>query len=535
MSRLRTRPVIAAAPARDAHTTPLLDTLWMLLAIAAAWIVFRGALPYFFAQDDFSGLARARGLLPPVAFPWRWLSGQVYFEAMRAVAGLEPLPYRLVSLATHAASVALVYRLCRRFSPPAAAAVGAVFFGTHPALFTALYSISGIGELLAAACALASLLLITRPGRRAWLAVPLFAASLLAKESTLLLPLVALLPALRGAAASAPSPRPMRGAAPATIARTGPPAIPAALWAMIALSVVYTCAFLARDVFGVRASLAASSAYALSFDRALFDNLFTYMGWTVKIALPWMHSFTDAIDPQVWAVGDVLGLVCAISFGAGALRRRGWSVGVAWFALALLPVLPLGHHTYHYYLYTPLAGTAVLVAAMVAGGMDWLQRSTGSRIPSALAAVVALALTLNGALLVHKIETFPFVDPQLRADASVDRARIAANAVADLRAVTFAPGTQLWFWSPASVARQQAEGKDQAFESYWESNVRSALYDGLAVRLFVPQLTRTRFVREFESAGDSVRYAVYLPNGHLRVGTAAELDSMLHRTPPGTQ
>jgi hypothetical protein len=36
-------------------------------------------------------------------------------------------------------------------------------------------------------------------------------------------------------------------------------------------------------------------------------------------------------------------------------------------------------------------------------------------------------------------------------------------------------------------------------------------------------------VRDFEPAGDSVRYAVYLPTGHLRLGTPAELDSVLRR------
>ena len=68
---------------------------------------------------------------------------------------------------------------------------------------------------------------------------------------------------------------------------------------------------------------------------------------------------------------------------------------------------------------------------------------------------IAAALTFNGARLVDKIETYPFVDPELRADATVDRARIAANAVADFRSARFAPGTQLWFWSPASSARSK--------------------------------------------------------------------------------
>jgi hypothetical protein len=510
MSRSRSRrsaPSIAAAPSRS----PVADTLLPLIAVAAACIVFRGALRYFFAQDDFTGLARARGLMPPIAFPWRWLSGQVYFDVMRAVAGLHPLPYRLASLAAHAGCVALVYRLCRRFVPAPAAAVGATFFGTHPALFTALYSISGIGEILAAGLGLGSLLLATRPGRRAWLALPLFAASLLSKESTLLLPIAAWMPGLGPRRANEP-------------ARPG-----AVVWAMTALSLAYLLVFVGRDVFGLRNELAASAPYALRFDRTLVDNLLTYLGWTARIALPSVTSFTDAVEPGVFGYGVALGLVWCAGLAVRGLRSRGWIEAGAWFGLTIVPVLPLAHHTYHYYLYTPLAGTAVAVAALVATAAAGIEAGGHTRISHGPLAAVMLGFGVNGALLVHKIETYPFVDPELRADATVDRARIAANVVGDLRDAELPAGTRLWFWSPASIGRQRDAGGDPHAESYWESNVRSALYDGLGVRVFFPAVASTRFVRAFESTGDSVRYAVYLPDGHIRVGTPAELDSVLRR------
>src|SRR4051794_6619071 len=76
-----TRVVTAAPPHR-------LDLALASLAVLASIVVYRGALAYFFAQDDFTGLARARGLVAPVAFPWRWLSGQAYFVVMRSLADL---------------------------------------------------------------------------------------------------------------------------------------------------------------------------------------------------------------------------------------------------------------------------------------------------------------------------------------------------------------------------------------------------------------------------------------------------------------
>src|SRR5205085_2814606 len=164
------------------------DVVFAVLAVAAGVIVFRGALGYFFAQDDFTGLARGSGLLPPLTGPWRWISGQLYFEAMGRLAGLSPLPYRIASLAAHAVTVVLVYASCRRFVPPLAATLGAAWFGTHPALYTALYSVSGIGEILSALLAVATLLLASRWGRERSLAVPCFVAALMCKESIVLLP-----------------------------------------------------------------------------------------------------------------------------------------------------------------------------------------------------------------------------------------------------------------------------------------------------------------------------------------------------------
>ena len=518
MPRLRSRtPATPIAPVAVRPNGQATDVVLIAMAIIVACVVFRGALAYFFAQDDFVGLARARGLLPRLPFPWRWLSNQAYFDVMRVWAGLDAGPYHAVSLAAHALCVALVYRLCRRFVTAPAAALGATFFGVHPAMFTAVYWISALGGILALACGLASLLLATRPGRTAWLALPLFAASLLWKESTLLLPLVAFLrleapPASRRTNAARP-------ASPPRVAR-----------AMTGLSIVYLGAFFARDAFGVRASLAVTAPYALRFDHTLTDNLLTYLGWTVQIALPLVKSFADSVDRGVFGVGVAFAVAAIAGLGVRGLRARGWLAGVALFGLALLPILPLPNHTYHYYLYAPLVGAALLVAALAEVVAGRLARTFDRRAVSACLLIACVALAVNGGLLVGKIESYPLTDPELRSDPTVDRARIAARAIGDLRAAALPPDAQVWFWSPASIGRQRDAGGDPDIESYWESNVRVALYDGLAVRVCLPQVASTRFVRRFEPAGDSVRYALYLPNGHLGVTAPAPLDSALRRS-----
>jgi len=505
----RSRSSTATAPARSrravAPTTALpprtLELLLAALAVLASVVVYRGALAYFFAQDDFTGLARARGMVAPVAFPWRWLSGQAYFVVMRGVADLAPLPYRVVTLAAHAACVALVYAWCRRFTVPGAAAVAAVCFGVHPALFTALYSVSGIGEILAAAFGLGALLLATRRDARAWLALPFYALSLMSKESAVLWPLALLLPLWPREG------RPSRGVA----------------LALLAVGAAYAVAFAVRDVFGTRAGVDAAAAYALRFDRTLVDNLLSYLGWAVTIALPLVRSFTDRVDPPVFAAGAALAVAWLAGLAWRDLRERGWLAGGVLFGLALAPVLPLAHHTYHYYLYAPLAGGAATVAAACAAA----PRAIAGAARSAVLAALALLLTVNGMALVHRIETYPFLDPELRSDPTVDRARIAANVIGDVRAAAPATGSTLVFWSPASLGRQRDSGGDTSRESYWETNVRAALYDGLGVRVCVPAVRDVRFVRAFSAADPRALWAVYLPNGHLRVGTTAEIATAL--------
>src|SRR5262245_37073260 len=167
-----------------------------LLAVAtlaiAVLITFRGSLRYFFTQDDFTGLARVRGMLPALSGPWRYVSGQLYFEVMKIVTGLNPLPYRLVSLAAHATTVALVFALLRRSVAAPAAWVGSIWFGVHAALYTAIYSVSGIGEILTGLFGVATLLAVGERTTWRWASIACVTLSLLSKETTVLLPSVLL-------------------------------------------------------------------------------------------------------------------------------------------------------------------------------------------------------------------------------------------------------------------------------------------------------------------------------------------------------
>ena len=80
---------------------------WILVAITltgAVFFVFRGALAMFFAQEDFRGIAAARGILPRHSTPWRYVSVQAFMDVCYPCFGDRARPYHLVSNALHAAN-----------------------------------------------------------------------------------------------------------------------------------------------------------------------------------------------------------------------------------------------------------------------------------------------------------------------------------------------------------------------------------------------------------------------------------------------
>jgi hypothetical protein len=508
----RSRPAANRAIAPSSPHGPRLDRTAALLAtLIAGAFVFRGALGYFFTQDDFAGLARAAGLLPRLSGPWRYLSGQVYFDLMRSLAGLDPWPYHAASLLAHLGCVALLFTLLvRRFAVPAAL-VGTTFFAVHPALFTALYSISGIGEILALLFGLAALLAADASGPRRWLAVPLFALSLLAKESTLLLPLGLVL--LRPRAGAAPGPRATAAVRPALDPLVG---------ALAALALAYLGYFTLSDTFGIRTTLPEGAPYVLGFGAHLVWNFLSYVGWTWNVSILTVTGFTDAADPRVYPYALVALILWLAGGWSRTLRARGWLRGGALYLLLLLPVLPLRNHTYHYYLFAPLVGAAWCIAGLVdavLAGTAGRRRALDPRPGWTAAVGLSLLLALNATLLVRKCETQPFLHPDMRADPTVDRARIARNVFEGLKRAELAPGTRLWFWSPPVEPEREAR--------YWEQNLRSALMDGLGVRVLVPEVQAVEFVAAFRPVPAADRYAVVARDGRLRVATSAELDSLL--------
>jgi hypothetical protein len=501
----------------------------LVVVILAAAFVFRGSLAYFFSADDFVWLARARGIASPPAGVWRWLSGTAYFALMRPF-GLDAFPYHAVNLATHAACAGLLFTLLRpRFGAPAAL-VGATFFAVHPSLYTAVYWISTINESLALLFALLTIACAARPGRVAWAAVPLFALSLLAKETTLLLPVALWI-------------------TPGWLDDPGPPAArrqrTRVRIALAAVAAAYLAHWVWTDAFGTRTHLQGTAPYAVGIGVHVIFNAFSYLGWTVGMLLPATRRFEDIAEPGLWPWALAAIAIWIGGLFSARLRAQGWLAGGVTYAALLAPVIALRNHTYHYYLYAPLIGASWCLAALVdlavpARAAAPAPRSgrasagrpaaRGAAIAWPVAAVVVVFLVLNGESLVSKIEQMPFVDERLRADPVVDRALIARRVYDGLTTAALPADAALVFWSPSSMRYERRIHPDADVigkETYWERNVRTALQDGLAVRVMIPQVDSVEFVHAFRPAGANTRFVLYDPDGTVSVATPAHVDSML--------
>lgn len=522
-----------ATPPRDRRSR-FERALPPLALIVAAFFVWHRALDIYFSQDDFVGLARSAGLVPRLHGPWRFLSAQAIFDLLRPFADLSPRTYHAANLIVHiACSVILYVRLARPVQRPAAL-VGAVFFAVHPALFTAVYWIAAIGDPLACGFVLLTVIAWRHTRGVRWLAVPLYVLALMSKESAIPLP-IALLALPRGPAVD-PGPR-------ATLRNVGG-RMRDPLWLMLAaLATADALYFVIADSMGASDG---ARPYALVFGPNLWRNLLTYLGWTANAWLPTVKSFSDSQDPSVWGWGIGALALWLLGLASGELRRRGWFAGGVWTFAFLIPYLPIESHTYHYYLYTPMIGAAVCVAI----ALDVLfarlvpLRRTGAADEGAetdlgpppafnpspawyLGIVLAGLLTGNSLLLVRRIETAPFIVPGLYSDPVVDRAFIAKRLIESVRpALPPDSLVRLMVWTLPPPGEISTPG------DYVERNLRSAIYDGVGLRVMLPQVIEVGFANEFRPLDRSWRWVLARPTGEAQVLEPRMLEDLIRQHGP---
>ena len=487
---------------------------WLLpsLALALAAIVHRRAFGAFFGTDDFVRLEQAAGLLPSAPTLWRLLSEVLYVQLMLRLFGPQPLPFHLVSMALHLMNTALVYRIARRAGLGAGgASFASIAFGVFPLFYTALLSAVNINDIMALTFVFLALWALEVPTpRRTAAAVGSFALALLSKEAVLFVPFAAVLLPL-------PAERPL-GAARRLVP-------------LLVTGVGFGGLYLTFRTHGLGTG---GTAYSMGFGPHLFHNLMTYAQWSIDLVRP-VPDARGIYDPTAWRAGVVPLSAFAIAAALSPARRRAVLFGCAWWALGLLPVLPLMAHTYGHYLYVPTVGFAIAAAATVeafAAGIGWLAARapagaprparSGAREAVVTAALVALAIgyAVRSEIMIDRRVKARLGSTQLALDPFTRKMEVARRAVFTLSGQIDRAHDSVVVFTPPGLGKaiSSSTGKEYATPPaglpYYDV-VSGVLGGGLALRLFDPRLDSAVFVSQWTPAYRDFHLFTEGPGGRL--------------------
>ena len=333
----------------------------------------------------------------PLTYTLFWLERQLF--------GLEPRAYQAVSLALHVLNTLLVWRLLARIGARGAA-VAAAIFGVHAVHVESVAWIYEQKNVLSGACfflALLAYLKFDADRRGSWYAAALvlFAAALLSKASTVVLPGLLL---LYGWFRHRPG-----------------------SWRNLAPTLPF---------FGLAAGMAAVTIWHEGAVTGATGELYSAgaleravrAGWVVgfhagKLLLPTRLAFFYppwSVDTSDWAA-YLPGLAILGMLGVLWLRRETWGrsslLGVGWYLLLMFPVMGFFDIYYHrfslaadHFQYLASVG---LIALVVHAGAVGLERSgfgeTGrsrARLAGAARVLVVLAVGAMGIVAWQRTHVF---------------------------------------------------------------------------------------------------------------------------------
>ena len=344
---------------------------WILLLVLVA-IPFATGLPHGFVYDDYGSIAENPFLDEPgnvqKLLTFRTLADSsvpdgrrpmvvLSYLLDRAVWGLEPFGYHLTNLLLHLIVVSLVLVLVRRLQPEWGsflAFAAALLYGLHPALTETVQCPAFREDILLTLFVLLFLLATTRQ-RTAWLSIPALALALLAKESAVIAPVLALWMWL-----CFPSTRLRRGTAFAV--------------AGVSAGLIVLFAALWFKNGPVQAAASEQAVMSLPFPANLLTAPWL---WVKELrVLVWPHPLiadyvitpvTQILDWRFLAGAAVL-LASAIAAGA-LVRRAPWiAFGMGWMLIGFAPVsniVPLYNPFAERYLYLIAVGFSLVAAQLL--------------------------------------------------------------------------------------------------------------------------------------------------------------------------
>jgi len=343
-----------------AGATRAASARWTLVALVAASVVpYLNALPNEFVWDDLVLIVGNPLVKSWSAVPHLFTSSLVvaegaapYYRPLQALTyaldyqvwGLTPAGFRATGILFHAGVTLLLYRLGRDLlGSPRAALVAALLFAVHPIHTEAVTYVAGRSDPIGALCMLGALVCVVERRAPAF-GLALFGLALLARESSMILPLLVLLLELARRPTPSEAPR-LRGA----LVRAAPYLVVLVAYVLVRRAVVDDTSLARAYAVGVR-MLTMPGVIA-----RYLGLLAVPIGLHMERAIaPAESLFDPAVGAGVLVVAALLG-IAVVSWNAA----RPVAVGIVWFLIALLPVsglVPLPTFMAEHWLYVPSMG-----------------------------------------------------------------------------------------------------------------------------------------------------------------------------------
>jgi len=387
----------------DALTARRLDLLIAIALVALCSAIYAQSAAFEFVGYDDEGYVEhnpvvSRGLAPGILnyavsayVGGNWHPLTVFSHALDVeVFGLEAGRHHAENVLLHILATLLLFGVFRKATGTVwRSALVAALFAVHPLHVEVVSWVSQRKTLLCAVFGLAALYCYidyARIGgaRRLAAVAGLLTASLLAKPMLVTFPLlVALFDVWPLGVVS--SWRQARERAPAK------------LWLLIPILGIGTATWFAQRSSGAMAPLDVEVFLTVSIPNAVLSAGWyaAKFVWPVGLAVHYPHPFlpqSGGVAPGVFAIVASVVFIAAASFSAFALRKRApWlAVGLAWWAIALLPVIGLvqvgTQGVADRYSYIPMIGGFVVFA--------WGLEEFRSRLGAPIKAVAALAVVV---------------------------------------------------------------------------------------------------------------------------------------------
>jgi hypothetical protein len=503
------RGMIESMPDQQAIVAPdgRRETAVALAVLAVVtFVCFYPLLLYFFSQDDFNLMYRARHGMGEMlslhfgskAFHFRPLTKVLYFSATHRLFGLNPYPYHAISMAMHLGNTLLVFGLLRRLRvSDAPAVVATAFFALNVAFLHVIGWITCIQQLMGVLFMLLSIYLAAgwmrqHPAGKNMLMLSLasYVLALLSLEQTFLTPVLIL----------------MIGVFGLTGRRVSPGELFRAFWPHLLLLLVYTAVRLFWK------GMPAGGISRFMFGKNIVVNLSAYLSA--------MYSFWPDLSALIpYRRGTVAPshfmLFALVVYNIGRLRLRHVVFALAFIALTLVPALPLRGHYFFYHTYVPAFGAIYLLALVLEDAFALIARHRLGTRRGQLALVVVAVLIVGGfSFWKVRHNEKRAADPAARDKASfvLRRAMIAGNAYEDLMnksgGMTRVRRVVMVYGWPG---RKQFGG--------WSSDTKWAFAHGYAIRLFFEETAleevefRNVWKPETHEPSEDTRVFFYSPAG----------------------